>query len=221
MQRRRREEIPEPPELGIINALRFGTDPLRFLDGVQARFEDITAVPIPGRAPLVIVTSPSLIHDALSRPEEFSRVAAEGTATMIAERGVVQSEGDLWRQQRSVMRPAFTGQQVRTYANTVGRRATELADEWAERPSPETLNLHNEMTTLTIRVASEILLGEDIGDGESQARTFSDDARRRASSRRRLSSPLAIAQRWFAVKTGLNRNENQGNNGLFARTDHS
>ena len=163
MQRRRREKIPEPPELGIINALRFGTDPLRFLDGVQARFEAITAVPIPGRAPLVIVTSPALIHDALSRPEEFSRVAAQGTATMIAEQGVVQSEGDLWQQQRSVMRPAFTGKQVRTYANTVGGRITELVDDWKQNPTQGTRNLHSEMTTLTIRVASEILLGEDIG----------------------------------------------------------
>ena len=52
-------EILEPPELGILNAFRFGTDPLQFLNGVQARFEDITAVPIPSRVPLVIVTNPS------------------------------------------------------------------------------------------------------------------------------------------------------------------
>lgn len=163
MQSSRLKSIPEPPELGILNALRFGTDPLRFLEGVQSRFRDITAIPIPGRAPLVIVTGPELIHDALSRPEDFTRVASQGTATMIAEQGVVQSEGELWQQQRSIMRPAFTGKQVRAYANTVGRYATELAEEWAANPAADTQNLHSEMTTLTIRVASEILLGEDIG----------------------------------------------------------
>jgi len=64
------------------------------------------------------------------------------------------------------MGPAFMGPQVRAYANTVGRRVETLVDEWssdlADRESI-TRNLHGEMTALTVRVASEILLGEDIG----------------------------------------------------------
>ena len=155
--------IPQPPEAGLLNAVRFGTDPFRFLEGVQARFDSIAAVPIPGRAPLVVVTDPDLAHDVLARPPEFRRVAAQGSARLIAENGVVQSDGDLWRQQRSIMRPSFTGAQIREYANTVGERAEELAAEWRALDAGEELNLHREMTTLTIRVASEILLGEDIG----------------------------------------------------------
>jgi len=83
---------------------------------------------------------------------------------MIAEQGLVQSEGDLWRQQRSLMVPAFAGEQVTAYANTVGERVGELAAEW--RADPGERNVHAEMTTLTIRVASEILLGNDIAEGE-------------------------------------------------------
>jgi cytochrome P450 len=155
--------IPQPPEAGLLNAVRFGTDPFRFLEGVQGRFDSIAAVPIPGRAPLVVVTDPDLAHEVLARPPEFRRVAAQGSARLIAENGVVQSDGDLWRQQRGIMRPSFTGAQIREYANTVGERAEELAAEWRALDAGEELNLHREMTTLTIRVASEILLGEDIG----------------------------------------------------------
>ena len=158
-----RQQLPKPPDSGLLNAARFGSDPHRFLEGVQARFEDLVAVPIPGRGPLVVVTNPRLVHDALSRPAEFPRVAASGSAAMIAERGLVQSEGDLWRRQRSIVAPAFAGEQVTAYANTVGERVTELADEW--RADPGERNVHAEMTTLTIRVASEILLGDDIGHG--------------------------------------------------------
>ncbi|MFC7009598.1 cytochrome P450 [Halalkalicoccus salilacus] len=147
------QEIPHPPEAGIVNALRFGSDPFRFLEGMQARFEDIVSVPIPGRAPLVIVTNPELIHEALSRPAAFSRVPAQGPAALIANQGLVQSEGALWRQQRSIMGPAFRGKQVTAYANTVD----ELATEWREPDTKETRNLHEEMTAMTIRVASEIL----------------------------------------------------------------
>lgn len=157
------QAIPHPPEAGILNALRFGSDPFRFLEGMQGRFEDLVSVPIPGRAPLVIVTSPTLIHEALSRPEAFSRVPAQGPAALIAEQGLVQSEGPLWRQQRSIMGPAFRGKQVTAYANAVGEMVDELAAEWRESGEPETRNLHEEMTAMTIRVASEILLGEDLG----------------------------------------------------------
>ena len=156
-----RQQLPRPPDSGVLNAARFGSDPRRFLEGVQSRFEDLAAVPIPGRGPLVVVTNPRLVHDALSRPAEFPRVAAGGSAAMIAERGLVQSEGDLWRQQRSLMASAFAGEQVAAYANTVGERTDELAAEW--RADPGQRNVHAEMTTLTIRVASEILLGDDIG----------------------------------------------------------
>jgi cytochrome P450 len=196
-------ELPKPPEAGILNALRFGTQTFRFLEGVQSRFEDAVAIPVPGRGPIVIVTNPSLVHEALSRPEDFPRVPAQGPSSMIAEQGLVQSEGDLWRQQREIVGDAFAGPQVRAYANTVGERVEGLAGEWrdalesgptaaadggesstARRASSEprsdggtaasagaaadtapTLdrNLHREMTTLTVRVASEVLLGEDIG----------------------------------------------------------
>ncbi|MEF8863921.1 MAG: cytochrome P450, partial [Haloarculaceae archaeon] len=156
-----RQQLPRPPDSGVLNAARFGSDPRRFLEGVQSRFEDLVAVPIPGRGPLVVVTNPRLVHDALSRPAEFPRIAPGGSAAMIAERGLVQSEGDLWRQQRSLMAPAFAGEQVAAYANTVGERVQELAAEW--RADPGERNVHAEMTALTIRVASETLLGDDIG----------------------------------------------------------
>jgi len=159
-------ELPNPPESGLINALRFGDDTFRFIEAMQSRFDDAAAVPIPGRAPLVVVTNPALVHDALSRPAEFSRVPASGPAALIATQGLVQSEGELWEQQRGIMGPAFMGPQVRAYANTVGRRVETLVDEWSTaigEGESISRNLHGEMTALTVRVASEILLGEDIG----------------------------------------------------------
>ena len=154
--------LPEPPEAGALNAIRFGTDTVRYLEGVQARYRDGVSVPIPGRAPLVVLTNPDLVHEVLAQPDAFRRVPAQSAAALIAERGLVQSDGPLWRQQRSIMNPAFDSRQVKAYANEVGRRASSLADEWADRGAFET-NLHRDMTQLTVRVAAEILLGEDLG----------------------------------------------------------
>jgi len=154
--------LPAPPEAGLLNGLRFGTDTIRFLEGVQARFDDGTAIPIPGRPPLVVLTGPDLVAEALERPEDFPRIPAQGAVSMIAENGLVQSEGELWSQQRSVMAPAFGGKQINAYADTTGTRIESRANRWAETGARDT-DLHREMTSLTVRVASEILLGEDIG----------------------------------------------------------
>jgi len=162
-------QIPRPSGFGIANGLRFTSDPLRFLEGVQARFEDVAAIPVPGRAPLVMITNPTLVHEALSRPEEFGRFEPLSAATLISEQGLVQSGGNLHQQQRGIVQSAFTGQQAKAYANTVGERVDDLAAEWRDiGAGGEQLNLHREMTTLTIRVASEILLGEDIGRDRAQ-----------------------------------------------------
>jgi cytochrome P450 len=154
--------LPSPPDAGLVNAVRFGTDTRRFLEGVQARFRDGTAIPLPGRPPLVLLTNPDMVADLLERREDFPRVPAEGAAAMIAERGLVQSEGELWERQRSVMGPAFGSRRVTAYADAAGRRVEDLAAEWAETGG-RTLNLHQVMTAVTLRVASEILLGEDVG----------------------------------------------------------
>jgi cytochrome P450 len=159
--------LPNPPQAGLLNAIRFGRDTFRFLETMQSRYRDGVAVPLPGRAPLVVLTNPDLVHDALSQPDTFRRVPAQESAALIAEHGLVQSEGSLWRQQRSIMNPAFDSRQVRAYADDVGDRVEGIAADWADRGRFET-NLHREMTRLTVRVASEVLLGEDIGTDRAE-----------------------------------------------------
>lgn len=67
-------EIPTTPDANLLNAVRFGSDTLRFVEGMQDRFGEIVAVP-----------------------------------AMISKQGLVQTEGDRWRRQRTLMGPAFAG----------------------------------------------------------------------------------------------------------------
>jgi cytochrome P450 len=189
-----RQPIPQPPDAGLLNGLRFGSDPLRFLEGIQARYPDAAEIPIPGRPPLVIVTGPDLVHEALERTGAFGRVSAGGG--LPAENGLVQSEGQLWRQQRSIMRPAFVGQQVVDYGDTAGQQSASLAEELGEAADRgETVNLHRRMTALTIRVASEVLLGEDIG--RERAAAFHEWMA--AATDELAISPRGVAPDWIPI----------------------
>ncbi len=192
-----RRDLPEPPEAGLLNALRFGSDTLRFLEGLQARYPDAVAVPVPGRAPLVVVTGPDLIHDALDRPAEFGRITPGGP-TLPAENGLVQTEGELWRQQRGIMAPAFAGRRLRAYGDAVGERAESLVDRLAgAAETGKPVDLHREATSLTVRVASEILLGEDIG--HDRAARFHDWMR--TTTRELAISPSGVAPEWVPTRT--------------------
>lgn len=154
--------LPSPPDAGVFNALRFGRQPLRFIEGIQARYDDGASISIPGRPPLVIVTDPTLVHEALRRSDDFQRVPAQRSAARIAENGLVQSEGEDWRRQRAIMNPAFSMGQVEEYAATTGRMVADLAQGWLGTRA-ETANIHQRMTSMTLRTATHILFDEDIG----------------------------------------------------------
>jgi len=178
-----RHGIPSPPDGGLVNALRFGGDTFRFLETIQSRYEEVVRVPFPGQPPLVVVTAPDLIHDVFSRPETFYRGPSQELLAPLAERGLVQSEGERWREQRSRMASAFAGQAVRAYGDVVGRQAAAVAGEWDRALADRSgdgggrgpvgaqdglrRNLHREMTKLTIQVAATVILGDDLDAGRA------------------------------------------------------
>lgn len=163
--------IPTPRGFGFVNGLRFGLDPLGYVERMQAQFEDAARIPLPFRGPLVIVTNQALVHEALSRPGAFTRPPTLEAVRLIAEHGLVQSEGDRWQRQRAVMTSGFSGDRVTQYAETTGTGLAELAERWRTL-SDSQVNLHRELSALTLRAATEILLGVEMAP--DRAREFYD-----------------------------------------------
>ena len=156
---------PNPPEASVINALRFTRTPLRFLQGIQSRYDDIAEVSLPVGPSIVVVTDPELCHEAMDRIDDFSRVPASGAAALISENGLVQTEGSMWRNQREDISPGFGADPLQTYVDAVADRVTALRDEWdaaVDAGEPDR-DLHRDMTGVTVRAASTALFGADIG----------------------------------------------------------
>ena len=156
---------PNPPEASVINALRFTRTPLRFLEGIQSRYDDIAEVSLPVGPSIVVVTDPELCHEAMDRIDDFSRVPASGAAALISEHGLVQTEGSMWRNQREDISPGFGAGPLQAYVDAVADRATALYDEWdaAVDAGESERDLHRDMTGVTVRAASKALFGTDIG----------------------------------------------------------
>ena len=189
--------LPNPPEAGVLNALRFTRSPLRFLEGIQSRYPDAAEVAIPGGPSIVVVTEPELCHEAMARIDDFARVPASGAAALIAENGLVQTEGSLWERQRETITPGFGSGPLETYVDGVGRQAARLRTQWdeaVESGAPER-DLHRDMTTVTVRAASEALFGTDIGaDGAARMHSLA----RRAGQEFEI-GPTTITPEWLPI----------------------
>jgi cytochrome P450 len=73
--------------------------------------------------------------------------------------GLLTSDGDLWRQQRRLMQPAFQHAHVAAYGDVMVTHARRLTDEFSDGVVRD---LHADMMALTLGVVLKTLFGADI-----------------------------------------------------------
>lgn len=96
--------------------------------------------------------SPNFIKD---RPLQDSRVLG---------RGLLTSEGDLWRRQRRLIQPAFLHQQVQGYGEMMVASAVRRLETWREA---SVRDIHEDLTRLALDIAAQALFHADLA-GEAQ-----------------------------------------------------
>lgn len=80
--------------------------------------------------------------------------------------GLVTSEGSFWRRQRKLAQPAFHHRSLLGFAETMSRLSAELAEDW--RVSPRTVDVHEEMMRLTLRIVGHTLMSTELaGDANT------------------------------------------------------
>jgi cytochrome P450 len=99
--------------------------------------------------------------------------------------GLLTSQDAEWQRQKRFLQPLFGPKRVEGYATAMGEQVDDLVDRWRSRlPGP--LDLHDEMTRLTLGTVCRILFGEDVERALPVVqRTFGplgDAVRRRAMS---------------------------------------
>ncbi|MXR52593.1 cytochrome P450 [Halovenus sp. WSH3] len=146
-----------PPVIG--NVSRFVDDPLRVLTGVQeaygGQYPMVRLDPAVGQR-FTVVLDPTLVHEILADRDRFRRPAVGPEAQR--RQGLVSSDGMLWEQQRSVLQPEFVGGKLSTYADIASETVEEMLAAWPERG---TLDLHEELSVLTMRVITQSLFSQD------------------------------------------------------------
>jgi cytochrome P450 len=108
--------------------------------------------------------------------------------------GLFTSEGDFWLRQRRLMQPAFNRQHLVGLTERMSAATEIMLREWQTKEAGRTLDIAEEMTRLTLRIASTTLFSTDVsGDssdiGQAFRATFEYVSRRMSA---RLMLPLWV-----------------------------
>jgi cytochrome P450 len=75
--------------------------------------------------------------------------------------GLLTSQDDDWQRQKRFIQPLFTHRRVVGYAAAMADQIEELIRRWRGRPAG-VVDLHAEMTRLTLRIVCRVLFGNDV-----------------------------------------------------------
>ena len=73
--------------------------------------------------------------------------------------GLLTSQDGAWLRQRRFVQPLFTRRRIAGYAASMAEEALEVTQRWRQ---PTTVDLHAEMSRLTLRVVGRLLFGTDV-----------------------------------------------------------
>lgn len=77
--------------------------------------------------------------------------------------GLLTSEGELWRKQRTVIQPAFQSKRIAAQASVIAKEAARLIDRLRMYEDGPAVDVVQEMTGLTLGVLGHALLDADLG----------------------------------------------------------
>jgi cytochrome P450 len=77
--------------------------------------------------------------------------------------GLLNSQDETWLRQRRFIQPLFTRRRIAGYGRSMAEEASDLVDRWRPRAAGgNPVDLHAEMSRLTLRVVGRLLFGSDV-----------------------------------------------------------
>ncbi|WP_436912349.1 cytochrome P450 [Halosimplex marinum] len=190
------------------SAVAFARDPYDFYDDL-ASHGDVVRFSM-GTYDMATVLHPDGIEQVLVDDFDcFRKPDAAGGVDALAE-GLLLSDGEQWRRQRTGLQPLFYRERVETYADTMATYAAAAADEWA---AADAVELSEATSTYTLRVLGKTLFGIDAEEYRDAVRAGAEAILERTSQ-----NPVAMEiPRW--VPTPANRRYERGIERLDAVID--
>lgn len=158
---------PVPAEM-VRDLLSIRRDPLRYLEGVVARFGDLVAFPLP-RTPVLLVNDPAGARRVLvERARTYSKATVQyGALSLVTGGGLLTSDGDVWRRRRRIAQPAFHHGTLDVVADQAVAAAGRIAAVWDTHPAGTAVDVDAACMQATLEIVGRTLFDADLAaDGE-------------------------------------------------------
>ncbi len=110
--------------------------------------------------PIYLVVHPRDIENVLvTNAGNFTKSADYRALARVLGRGLLTSEGEFWKRQRSLIQPAFHRQSIQAYAAVMTRAAGRMLDSWQENHER---NIHEDMMRVTLEIVAQCLYGAEV-----------------------------------------------------------
>jgi cytochrome P450 len=154
-----------PGTLGLRNLRRFMDEPLPFLEELAAQYGDVVPLRVAGQRWLLLhhpadIEACLVAHAGVLGRDDYSRILQRALGS-----GLLTSEGELWKRQRKLAGAAFTPKRIKGYADAMAAVTAQGLGRW--KPG-RTVNLHEEMSHLTMEVVADVLFGAGVTEEDVQ-----------------------------------------------------
>lgn len=151
---------PGPPgTLGVRNLARFTRDQLGMLREMADRHGDVVRIDMLGTS-FYLVSHPDDVEAVLVK---HARIMLRDAHVVVLERalgkGLLTSDGELWKRQRKLMAQAFVPKRIHSYGAAMVRVTGTSLQPWRDA---QVVNLHAEMSRITMDVVADVLFGASI-----------------------------------------------------------
>jgi cytochrome P450 len=148
-----------------LRALRaWRRDPIGLLQRVAAG-GDVQRLRLP-RLDAWLLNHPDLIREVLvSGHHDFMKGPTIQASKRLLGESLLTSEGDFHRRHRRMIQPIFHHDRMESYGPVMVDHAERAADRWSDG---EVVDVHREMTRLTLSIVAEALFGADVETEEAR-----------------------------------------------------
>jgi cytochrome P450 len=142
------------PLLGTLSALR---DPIAFLNDLGRNYGDVSHTRI-ALTHVYMLNHPDLIEQVLvGKYRDFVKDWGTQQLVGLVGRGLLTSEGELWKRQRRLAAPPLSATHIAKYATTMVECTERDIASWQEGRR----DIHVDMMRLTLEIVGKTLLGVD------------------------------------------------------------
>ncbi len=141
------------------SAIEVARDWLGFYKNCAEKYGDVVCVHL-AHVPVYLIVHPRDIETVLvTNAANFTKSADYRALARVLGRGLLTSEGDFWKRQRSLIQPAFHRQNILGYAAVMTHAAGRMLDSWKENGER---NIHDDLMRVTLEIVAQCLFGAEV-----------------------------------------------------------